>query len=279
VLERSEYTPHSTPLIPRKLRTVLLGEPPRTAYDLNFSLFGIPVRVHPMFWLFSVILGLRASDGDPTLILIWVSAVFISILVHEFGHAFAIRYYGSRPWVVLYAMGGLAGREQDFGSFSSSSRARDDTWSQVLISAAGPAAGFALAALVCLTVNGMGARVGFTFGGTGLVSWQFDGIEQFHTLVLVDDLMFINIFWGLLNLLPVYPLDGGQISRELMLRYSDDGIRRSLWLSVFTGAGLAAYGFLQMNSLFMALMFGMLAYSSYQTLQGYTGGGFGRRPW
>ena len=193
-----------------------------------FTLAQVPVYISPWFLILIWFFGRHFSFSQMAVLGVCIT---LSLLVHEFGHAFAIRYYGSRPWVVLYAMGGLAGREQDFGSFSSSSRARDDTWSQVLISAAGPAAGFALAALICLTVNGMGARVGFTFGGTGLVSWQFDDIEQFHTLVLVDDLMFINIFWGLLNLLPVYPLDGGQISRELMLRYSDDGIRRSLWLS------------------------------------------------
>ena len=48
---------------------------------------------------------------------------------------------------------------------------------------------------------------------------SFPGVLRASTIiilfVLVWDLLFVNIFWGLVNLLPVFPLDGGQISREL----------------------------------------------------------------
>ena len=99
---------------------------------------------------------------------------------------------------------------------------------------------------------------------------------------LIWDLTWINIFWGLVNLLPVYPLDGGQIARELMMQNNPhEGITQSLWLSVFTGAGIAIYGAFAMQSLFLALMFGYLAYSSYAMLQMYSGGGpgFGGPRW
>ena len=106
--------------------------------------------------------------------------------------------------------------------------------------------------------------------------------------LLVSFLLFINIFWGLLNLMPIYPLDGGQISREIFtMRDPYRGIPQSLWVSVFTGAGIAVWA-LMLGSIFMTIMFGMLAFSSYQALQGYGGGGRfgggggfggGRSPW
>ena len=58
----------------------------------------------------------------------------------------------------------------------------------------------------------------------------------------------INLYWGLLNLLPVYPLDGGQIARELFLaRRPEDGLERSLrlsmWAALLAAAGMAGWSF------------------------------------
>ena len=39
--------------------------------------------------------------GDVASVLTWIIAVFLSILVHELGHALAMRAYGFRPWIVL----------------------------------------------------------------------------------------------------------------------------------------------------------------------------------
>jgi len=87
---------------------------------------------------------------------------------------------------------------------------------------------------------------------------------------------------GLVNLLPVYPLDGGQIAREIFTAFNaQEGIRNSLTLSIFTGGGVALYAIMH-REWFIAIMFGLLAYSSYTTLQAYSGrgGGFGGgRPW
>ena len=68
----------------------MLGEPPRTQWDLHFPLFGFPVRVHPFFWAVALLMGFRSS---PRLIdlLLWVAAVFLAILVHELGHAIVMR--------------------------------------------------------------------------------------------------------------------------------------------------------------------------------------------
>ena len=99
---------------------------------------------------------------------------------------------------------------------------------------------------------------------------------------LVFFLLQINFFWALLNLAPIYPLDGGQIAREVCLLLDvRSGVRNSLMLSLATGAGIAIYAALHQQP-YLAIMFGLLAFSSYQTLQTYSGrgGGFGGgRPW
>jgi Zn-dependent protease len=95
-------------------------------------------------------------------------------------------------------------------------------------------------------------------------------------------LLFISIIWGIVNLLPVYPLDGGQISREIFLTANPrDGIRQSLLLSTFTAAAVgvivllrsvqAADGRFDLRMLWVPALFGYLAYASYATLQAYTG--------
>jgi len=131
----------------------MFNEPPPTQADLHFSLLGIPVRIHPFFWLVTLLLGYNLNDARS--VLIWIAAVFPSILVHELGHALAMRVYGLRPRIVLYGMGGLTG--YDSGDFA---RSRVfDTLGQVFLSAAGPAAGFLLAAALALGLATVGCDV------------------------------------------------------------------------------------------------------------------------
>ena len=255
---------------------MLLGEPPQSQADLHFSLFGIPVRVHPMFWLIGVLLVARSlfDAGDPRqafgILLPWIVAFFVSILVHEFGHATAMRSYGFSPWITLYGLGGLASYSpaQGYGSKGTG------PLGHVLISLAGPGAGFVLAALIVAGVMLAGEPLPLDFGGDfGL---EFYKIEVGSALFgrLLGNIISICIFWGFLNLLPVYPLDGGQIARELFLAISPrDGIRNSLYLSILTGAALAVVGLVVWQSLLTGFLFGYLAYTSYATLQSYTGPG------
>jgi Zn-dependent protease len=86
---------------------------------------------------------------------------------------------------------------------------------------------------------------------------------------IVGTLVGINIFWGLINLLPVYPLDGGNVTRYALLQADPwNGIRTSLWISVIAGSLVAFAGLFFLRSLFLAFLFGFLAYQSYQSLQG-----------
>jgi Zn-dependent protease len=258
---------------------VFLAEPAPTPYDLNFRLLGVPIRVVPWFWLVAVLLGWRlATSGGQTglLLSLWVGAVFLSILVHEMGHAMAMRFYGIRSYIVLYQFGGLAIPEQyasmmEFGS----RRRRDDPWSQIVISAAGPGAQLALAGVIGLSLKLSGVALRFKIPYLEYVLPLGDGrqIASQNLEFAIFFLLLVSVLWALLNLLPVYPLDGGQIARNLFLLFNPaTGIHNSLILSVVAGGGVAAYAFLH-DDFFLGIMFAMLAFSSFQVLQAYSGRG------
>jgi len=242
---------------------MILTEPPSSPYDLHFRVFGFPVRVHPWFWIIALLFGISGqSRADPVETIIWVGVVFVSILVHELGHAVLQRRYGGRPRIVLYGMGGLAIAE---GSDPAPGP-------QILVALAGPLAGFLFAALVLAVIRiaGHEVRFGAFPGWIGYVIPAWQPFDAPLTNKVILDLLWVNIFWGLINLLPIYPLDGGRVAREVMtLQQPRRGIIRSLWLSTIAAAAVAVWGLLSFGSLFIPLFFGYLAYSSYQTLRAY----------
>ncbi|MBN1395797.1 MAG: site-2 protease family protein [Pirellulales bacterium] len=248
---------------------MLLGDPPRTQFDLNFPLLGIPVRVHPLFWLVALLLGMSLTGA--VTVLIWIAAVFVGVLVHELGHALAMRAYGFYPWITLYGLGGLTSYDQQ--SFSRS--AGSGALGQVLICLAGPAAGFLLAALLLLGVYTAGYEIDLRMIVAGLPIPQVD-LPNYRLEQLVSMLLFVCIAWGAINLLPVYPLDGGQIAREIMAQINrHEGIRQSLQLSIVVAVAVAIFGLFQWKELFLALLFGYLAFSNYVALKAYSW----RGPW
>lgn len=249
---------------------MLLGEPERTQWDLSFSLFGIPIRVHPFFWLVGLLLAARSSSALD--VLIWIAALFIAILIHELGHALVMRAYGFRPSITLYGLGGLT----SYGSAGNWRSQGHGTVGQIAISAAGPGAGFFLAAVIVAGIILSGHEFRFEFGGPLGMRYGFEPVASPAFDDLLGSLLFISLIWGAVNLLPVYPLDGGQIAREIFLTANPrEGIRQSLILSIFTAGVVAVYGLVRLHDWFIALFFGYLAYASYATLQAYTG----RRPW
>jgi Zn-dependent protease len=254
----------------------MFTEPPPTQYDLCFSVFGIPVRVHPAHWILGVFLGARSGgDGIEIVqgILICVGVIFVSILVHELGHAFVMRRFGESPRVSLYWLGGLAISDGGGGVWGGRKKYGRSTLEQVVISAAGPAAGFLLAGIVVAICFASGKSPDGIFFGF-IPVFFFQDNELLTQLVWIT--LFVNILWGLLNLVPVYPLDGGQIARALLSHLNPrTGIEQSLWLSVVSGALLAIGGLIVFKSILMAIMFGMMAYSSFQSIQMIKGGGFG----
>lgn len=247
----------------------MLSEPMRTKFDWNFELFNFPVRISCWFWLAAIVLG---SNGNPRTVLAWVVAVFISILIHELGHAFAFRHFGVSSRIVLYHFGGLAVPDS-YGSMGGRVNRANRPRNSMIISAAGPALQILSAVALFLILRAGGYAVPNPFNFLDhLVPIEPTRVLQNEMIRnFIGQYMFISIFWALLNLLPIYPLDGGQIARDLFILFGGgDGLPKSLILSTCTGAGVAVYGFSR-GMPFLAIMFAMLAYSSYQALQAYTG--------
>ncbi|MDJ0756474.1 MAG: hypothetical protein QNJ45_23275 [Ardenticatenaceae bacterium] len=240
--------------------------PPPTRYDLNFTLFGFSIRVHPLFWIIAILFG--TSTGTIPLLLIWVIAVFVSILIHELGHSLAMRLYGVDSYIVLHGFGGLA-----IPTFSRRGRGDLSPAQQVFISFAGPLAGFLLAGLILAVVA--------VFGGLISTGWLLGFIPVPNAFLpgggsLINGairlFLWVNVFWGLINLVPVFPLDGGQIARHILSSADPwNGMRNSLWVSVIAGALMAVAGLVLMGSIYIALLFGILAFQSYQMLRGSGG--------
>lgn len=233
---------------------------------IRFSLFGIPVEIQPFFWVTTALLGGAIGANSPDAILavvLFIAAAFVSILVHELGHAtVGLKLGGGHADISLNAFGGLATNQG--GRFT-----RDQRFWMV---AAGPGAGFGLFILVitllCLRFNdadvvSFTSRVLFgispAFRTTDLVSF----LQQNHFIHLfIRHLLWINFWWGIINLLPVMPLDGGRIT-ELYVHPQ----RRVFLIGMITGAAMAALGYFWLDSLYTALLFGFLAWQNYQNMQ------------
>ncbi len=166
-------------------------EPDPTPFDLNWRMFDVQVRVHPFFWLVAAFLGWgNFSRGGPRAILLWIACVFVSILIHELGHVAVGRVFGAQGRILLYSFGGLA-----IGSSNLRKR-----WQRLLVYLAGPFIQLVFAAGIYVVIRAARGREGFA---------ESAGAEMLVMLLV------INLFWGLFNLLPIFPLDGGQVTREV----------------------------------------------------------------
>jgi Zn-dependent protease len=239
---------------------VFLLEPEETRYDLRWRMLGTRIRVHPMFWLMSLVLGYNAFIPlGVGYLLLWVVCVFASVLLHEFGHVWAGRLFGSHGHIVLYSFGGLA-----IGS-----NALDRRWQRIVVLLAGPGIQLALYALIHY-------------------SWPYwlpSVPEQWRRPVALAVFMLedINLIWPILNLLPIWPLDGGQITREVCQAVMPArGTAFSLGISMVVSGFLAIHMFMatreqpllpsfipfaRHGDMFLALFFALFCVSSFMALQ------------
>jgi len=237
-----------------------------TAYDLKFRLLDIPVRVHPSFWLVAALLGW--NDDSLSLVALWIACMFVSIVVHEFGHGLTTKYFRGSPSILLYAMGGLCQSEGQ--------RTKPQRLAVVL---AGPAAGFLLlivslvAATLLLGITPsehvaiiLGA-FGFRVDPTTMVS----GLRKFHNeyaFYVYFFLVQINLLWTLFNLLPIWPLDGGQATQTALdMADPRNGARRAHILSLVTAGVLAVIVGSWSHNMFLTLFLAYFAFINFQILQ------------
>jgi Zn-dependent protease len=195
--------------------------------SLQFRISGIPVRVELIFFLVMGLLG-WANGYEGVEIAVFLVVGGLSILIHELGHATAQRSFGARPTVTLTGFGGYTlGPVQPKGK-------------SLVVTLAGPAAGF-LAAII-------GVLLSQVVSGPDLVN---TGIEI---------LIYVNVLWGIFNLLPILPLDGGHVAADLF------GLRNAQYLSL---AGAVALGLLAISigAPFMAIIAFMFGSQSLNALR------------
>jgi membrane-associated protease RseP (regulator of RpoE activity) len=207
----------------------------------QFQLFHFPVRVHFSFFLIALLMGVYFYRGVD--ILLWVLVVFFSLLLHELGHAIVADYHGRSPQIDLYMMGGLTTSTR----YSLLSYPKE-----ILISFSGPLAGFLFGGLVLALVSLAGP------------------ITSPILASLASMLIWVNIGWGIVNLFPILPLDGGNIMRNLYhwLRSPYDE-RTPLKISIGFGifAVVLALVIFGQGGLYLALLAGWLTYNNYAALR------------
>lgn len=185
----------------------------------------IPVHVEWPFFLIAAMLGTWGMDAWPgsrfEYIAVWVAIVFVSVLVHELGHAVAYRAYGQRPKITLAAFWGLTEGEREL------SRGRS-----IIVSLSG-----AIAAMLVLGVPAMALR---------------SHVTDPKLFNVVYDIGFINVWWSVANLLPLLPLDGGNITQTIW------GLRTARIASLVTGVVVALWLYV-IGYGFAAVFIGMLA--------------------
>ena len=195
---------------------------------LQFRVSGIPVRVEPIFFL---LLGFLAWANGQTgvLIVVFMVVAGMSVLIHELGHATAQRTFGAQPRITLTGFGGYTtGPVQPRGR-------------SLVVTLAGPGAGF-LTAIVGVALS-------------QLVTSDSEIVET-----ALDNLIWVNVVWGVFNLLPILPLDGGHVAADLF------GLRPAQVLSLVGAVALGVLGFLT-GAVFMTFMAFILGSQSLNAMR------------
>jgi hypothetical protein len=168
----------------------------------------------------------------------------VSVLAHELGHAVAYRRYGAESRIVLSSFFGLT-----YGEALPPGR-------RIAVSLAGPVTGFVLGGLI--------------LAAAAIARPTDPGFQQ-----VLADLLWINLAWGAINLLPILPLDGGQAIGAFLERLGrPNAVREALVVSLATSllAALAAVGIGQPWLLILLAFFTVANYDQFRYL-----GDYGRR--
>jgi Zn-dependent protease len=206
---------------------------------LNFTLFRIPVRVEPFHWLILLFLGSQfhglSNRSELFYLLVFVAAGFTSILIHELGHALTGVKFGARgTHVVMHGMGGVAIFPQ----------ARFSRGQSFLVTAAGPGIQILVGILAWIVITNMPFRPGLS--------------------LFFIHLMNVSFFWALLNCIPVWPLDGGQMMAAILGPEKETLTHQiSIGAAIFFGL----LGFFVLNLLIFPIFLGFMAYQSWQVIQ------------
>ncbi|MBA3957963.1 MAG: M50 family metallopeptidase [Parachlamydiaceae bacterium] len=200
----------------------------------------IPITIYPVFWILAGLIGwMNAQTLTGTGI--WIVVIVVSVLIHEFGHALTAVAFGQNASIDLVALGGVTHRKGE---------KKLKLWQEFMIVLNGPLAGFSLFLVAY---------------------YAHQKISVMPLSPTIKSAVYItayaNLFWTILNLVPVHPLDGGQLLRIVMeAMFGFRGIKIALFLSIIL-ATLMGILFFMLNSILAGSIFLLLAFESYRAWQ------------
>ncbi len=195
----------------------------------------VPVSITPFFFLTAGLIGwINSQSLFGTLI--WIGIIFVSILIHECGHAYSMKLFGQRSRIELVAFGGLTVPDGP----------RLSKGKEFLVVFAGPFFGFCLFLLSAFLYR-----------------------SQIFSNPLLNGILWttaaINLFWTAVNLLPVLPLDGGQLVRILLESiFGTKGMRYALLSSIAIAGGVGII-FLIGGVFLISVLFFIFAFQNFET--------------
>ena len=182
------------------------------------------------FLLMAALLGFLGRQ-QPVEIVLWVAIVFFSILIHEYGHALTARSMGATVAIELNGLGGLTRWSVSSETFGPGRRA---------------------------LVTGAGSAVGVVFGAVvWLLARQFGPYPEIVAFV-INNLIWVNLFWGLLNWVPIRPLDGGHLLQSLLQKVAPKRAEAIARVVFTVTAAAALIWALQSRLIFIAVLAGWM---------------------
>jgi len=173
-------------------------------------LFGIEVRIHLTFlFLLVFVWSTEAATQDASAALrglALVGIVFGSVVLHELGHALVARGSGlPAKGIILLPIGGITILDEAHAVADPLNAWKRD----IRVAAAGP--------LVNLFIAGLSALILLS----SMPELSLTARPLLHSSALLRSIVWVNLYLGLFNLLPAYPMDGGRVLRAIFSRRAD----------------------------------------------------------
>lgn len=199
----------------------------------------IPITIRPLFWLIAAFIGWMVSF-TLTKTLVAVFVILFSVLFHEFGHALTGILFGQKVRIELAAFGGFTYREGR----------KLKLWEEFLVVLNGPVAGFLLFVVAHIILTNF-------------------AIENAILKFALEFTRLANLFWTVINLVPVLPLDGGHLlSIVLEAIFGFRGIKMAIFIGLFISVTISIFFFV-IGAFLVGALFLILTFESFRSLRYY----------
>lgn len=201
---------------------------------INFTLLNIKVNIHFSFLIF-VLIFIGIEDILSFKMILQAIVLFLSLLIHEYGHGLTALYFGKNPEINLVAFGG----NTTYNSYKITQK------QDFFITLNGP---LFQSLLILLAFYLLKSNIFYNY------------YLRYFLHITMD----FNIFWCLVNLIPLYPLDGGHLMRSLLtMKFKEKGLKISLIISSSCSVLGSTYFFTN-NYFFFAILFFFYGIQNYQ---------------